>query len=403
MPIQAERKEYMKLINEEQERMFLDENSMKDFLATQEREEIWKVCYTNELKTVPMPTPNCILFNAESVRQEYQIPDSKVSDESLEETINGCKLGLSLPLNKMEIYPMAQTAFVTLMQRAGYGSSPVLLSQKERPSQQEMAPVDKSNVINLGLNCFTNKSLVLIRDEKVRAVLSGDESDYSRLPVSELYATMTKVLPEMYSNWSYVMATASHLYTTILVSINDTRLEREIHDIFSKSGILIKGKPMIRLVTSDVGLSGANLFPVLRDNMGKEFALGVPLCLTHTAKHSMTDFAKNVSQITAMFRDSKEKLNNMMTSPIKHPAGCLKAIAKKCTLPKKISINYAADFEKSYQNCYEIDVYYALFDILEKYSFESDLSTSRMFTLQESIARVVFSNMSDYDYEFEWE
>lgn len=394
---------YMKLLKDEQERNFLDENSMKAFIEEQEKTEIWKVCYTNELQTLPMPTPNCILFNAASVRQEYQIPETSVSDESIEETMDGCKLALSLPLEKKAIYPMAQTAFVTLLQRAGYGTSPVLLTQKSRPSQKEMSPTDKASVLNVGLECFTNKSLLLIRDEKVRAVLSGDENDYSRLPVSQLYKTLTGKLKEIYPAWKFVMATASHTYFTALVSLNDTKLENELQEIFLKSGINAKGKPMVRMVTSDVGLSGANLFPVLRDNTGREFALGTPLCLTHTAKHNMEDFAKNVAQITAMFRESKEKLEKMMTAQIKHPAGCLRIIAKKCTLPKKFTMNKAAEIEQNYKKCYEIDVYYALFDILDEYTRESDISTARMFNLQEAIARVVFTNMSDYDYEFNWE
>lgn len=393
----------MKLLKDEQERNFLDENSMKAFCEEQEKKEIWKVCFTNRLKTYPMPVPNSIFFSVDSVRQEYNIPETEISDESIEETMNECKLGLSIKLEMEKIYPMAQTAYATLLQRAGYSTSPVLLTQKSRTSQKEMSPADKSVVINAGLDCFSNKSLVLIRDEKIQAVLSGDENDYSRLPVSQLYQTLSDKLKEMYPAWKFVMATASHTYFTALVSLNDTKLENELQEIFLKSGINAKGKPMVRMVTSDVGLSGANLFPVLRDNTGREFALGTPLCLTHTAKHNMEDFAKNVAQITAMFRESKEKLEKMMTAQIKHPAGCLRVIAKKCTLPKKFTMNKAAEIEQNYKKCYEIDVYYALFDILDEYTRESDISTARMFNLQEAIARVVFTNMSDYDYEFNWE
>lgn len=392
----------MKLIKDEQERIFLDESSAVDFFQQQEARDIWKTCFTQELTAFPIPGLQSILHSADSVRQEYALNDD-ISDESIEETISGTKLGLQLPLVKMESYPISQTAFTTLMQRAGYAASPVILSQKEKNNQREMSPADKANVLNIGLNCYGNKSLVLIRDEKVRAVLSGDESDYSRLPVTDLYEKMRSVLDDIYPNWSFETASASHLYSTILVSLNDTNLENEILQIFQKAGLRVKGKPMVRLITSDVGLSGANLYPILKERTGSEFGLGIPLSLTHNNRHNAEDFRKNVQQITAMFRESKEKLTDMMTAPINHPGGCLRAIAKKCLLPKKLVCNMAADFEAMYKKCYEIDVYYALFDILATYETENDISATRTLALQESIARVAFSKMSDYDYEFNWE
>jgi len=393
----------MKLLKEDTEMLFLSEESAVAFYQEQEKNEIWKTCYTHELTTFPVPGDTCGLYDAASVKKSCNMEETKISDESILETMDSTKLGLTVPLQKAENYPLSNTAFATLMQRAGYSSAPAIASMKSKPTQKEMSPNNKAQVLNMGLRCFENKALVLIRDEKVRAVLSGDENDYSRLPVSALYKKMKEEIEAIYPDWSFEMSTVSHQFTTIQISLNDRNLEADISDIFKKSGRDIAGKPVVKMITSDVGLSGANIFPILKTKMGNEFPLGLPLCLTHNNRHSVQDFGKNVAQVNAMFRDAAAKLEKMMVKKVKYPGGCLRVIAKKCTLPKKTSCIQAKMFEETFKDAYEIDVYYKLFDILDEYIQDSSLSAARVMDIQESIARIVFSNMSDYDYPFEWE
>lgn len=393
----------MKLLPEENERIFLTEQDMKDFFVEQESREIWKTCYTNELTVFPVPGRSCALYDAENVRRSCAFDTGKVSDDSIHETVDGSKLGISVPLERKENYPVGSTAFISLIQRAGYGSASVITCQKNKTSQKEMSPDDKSLVLNLGLKCFANKALVLIRDEKVRAVLSGDESDYSRLPCSLLYQKMTDVLDGMYSKWTFESASTSHLFTTVLINLNDEKLKKDIQETFLKARIKESGVPMVRMVTSDVGRSGANLYPILRNSMGREITIGIPLTLTHSDRHSVDDFGNNVMMITAMFRDAKKNLEEMSHRQINHPAGCLRAVAKKCSLPKKLVCNEAKIFEATYVKAYEIDVYYKLFDLLDMYIMENHLTAARALPIQESIARIAFTNMSDHDYEFDWD
>ena len=390
------------LLKEQEEKIFNTEEAAIDFFRKQEAEEIWKRCYTNELTVFPVPGESCFFYDPTSVRTSCNMT-SAISDETIAEVMESTKLGISVPLDKKENYPMSQTAFATLMQRAGYAASPVISNMKSKPNQGEMSPINKANVLNLGLSCYSNKALVLIRDEKIRAVLSGDESDYSRLPVTQLYQKIQKVLGEIYPNWSFKSSSITHLFTTILVELNDAKLEAEIRKVFPKANIMYSGKPMLRMITSDVGLSGANILPVFRNSIGQEMALGTPLSLTHNNRHSVEDFEKNLRQITAMFREAKDKLEEMTRKKIKHPAGCLKVIAKKCGLPKKLTCNEAEAFEAMYQSCYEIDVYQKLYELLDEYSNEVTITEARYMDIQESIARIVFTNMSEYDYNFNWE
>lgn len=55
-----------------------------------------------------------------------------------------------------------------------------------------------ANVLNACLQLFPAEALLLIRDEKVSAVHSGDSVDYSILPINELLATLKDKLDDRF-------------------------------------------------------------------------------------------------------------------------------------------------------------------------------------------------------------
>ena len=105
-----------------------------------------------------------------------------------------------------------------------------------------------------------------------------------------------------------------------------------------------------------------------------------------------------------MFKDAEEKLEKMETAKVRNVAGCFLRAAKQVGLPKGICCEYAPTLENLYgTRCYQIDIYWALYDMLEKYLSGSDATNARKLALEEGISRVVFSNMADYDLPFQWE
>lgn len=84
-------------------------------------------------------------------------------------------LGLALRVDG-ELYPIRDTAYKTLLDRAKIGGSALPKLSRDILAQ----------TLNACLHLSNSDALLLIRDEKVSAVHSGDETDYSVLPIDEL-------------------------------------------------------------------------------------------------------------------------------------------------------------------------------------------------------------------------
>lgn len=391
----------MKNLQENQEKIFLTEEPalklFNDVCAT----DIWQRCYTNEIEVVPIDNAPILM---ENIRQKWNIP-AEVSDESISECMESINLGINVPqTNGYVCYPVGDTAFSSLIQRAGYQNSPVLSLLTAKQSQMPMSSLNKSSVLNMGFKCFKNKSLCLIRDEKIRAVLSGDESDYSVLPFNDLAKVFKDELRLQFNDVEFFQAVASNEYFSLMYTINDKTLNDTIRDTFYQCGIDISfmtARCLLR--SSDVGFSGANIYPYIAGK-GKERMIGSPLSLTHKNQHSVDDFRNNVKQVMSMFKEAEEKIKIMQQTKVKNPSGCILRIAKHVGLPKNLSCEAAPIIEAQYgNNCFQCDIYWAIYDIFDKAVETGRLSEARKIALEEGISRIVFSNMSDYDLPFQWE
>lgn len=405
MPKKAERKDTMKLIKEMTERFFSSFHEAKEFFSEQVKNDIWQRCSIQELEAVPVPGERCALLTPEYIRTDVEF-DSEVSDESIIECLDGTKVSLRVPLaNGYHCYPVSETGYMSLITRCGWGKNPpVMTCDSSKAHQNVMCSIDRALALNLGKKYFTNKVLVLIRDEKVRAVHSGDESDYSVLPMTDLLQVMETELEKMYNKHAFLYATASHNFSTVGFQLNDPALKNELRKIFAQANITLNSDPVVKLITSDTAVSGANIFILVRtSDTGNEMLIGTPLCLTHSNRHSVEDFRKNVQQITALFRDATEKISEMSTSSMKHPVGALRYIAvQKVGLPKKFVADACVEFEQTHYSATQLDVYMALYGILDAYVAEVDVSSNRMMQFQENIARTCFINMNEYDFEYEF-
>ena len=160
----------MKRLNEKQEQIFLEEEKALKLFEEVCRTDVWKNCYTSEIQAIPIDDAPILM---QEIRRKWNIA-AEVSDDSMTENMEDLRIGLSIPFDTCkQSYPLGDTAYASLIQRAGFGSSPVLLNLTDKTSQKSMSPLARATVLNEGIKLFNNKALVLIRDEKVRAVLSG--------------------------------------------------------------------------------------------------------------------------------------------------------------------------------------------------------------------------------------
>lgn len=398
----GERKFNMKYFNELDDKMFLQESDAITFFNDVCNTDIWQHCRTNELTVVPIDNAPILLTQ---LRNDANIT-KEVSDDSVRECMESVNLCLRVPFEYgYKVYPLGETSLSTLIQRAGYQQAPVLLSTTPKKQMDAMAPCDKTAVLNYGLQMYNNKSLVLIRDEKVRAVLSGDDSDYQILPMNELGAILKTYLLATFADVQFDTAFASHSYMSISYTFGiEGILSQEASIMLARAGISADDmKGGITLVSSDVGLSGATLYSNIHGN-GKTIMFGFPLSLVHKGNSCLNNYEKNVDKIFSMFKDSSECLEAMNMRKVSHPRGCLLRAAKQSGLPKKLSYETAESIEALYgANCYQSDIFFALYDILENHAATNKLSPMRMIQLSEGISRVAFGNFAEYDIPYEWE
>ena len=80
------------------------------------------------------------------------------------------------------------TAYKSLLDRAKIGGTAL----------PKLSRTDLADVLNACLRLYYAEALLLLRDEKVAAVHSGDEADYSVLPVDGLLEVLQKKLDERF-------------------------------------------------------------------------------------------------------------------------------------------------------------------------------------------------------------
>ena len=394
----------MKILKENETKLF---NSEKEALATFseiDKKSIWQRCYTKELEAVGLLKAPILI---EQIKANNCF-SHEVSDESITESIEGVNLAVNIPSEYGKTtYPLADSGMSSIMQRAGYGiDSSSLRKTKDSRSKSVMDPLKKAMALNFGLETAEDQSLVFILDEKVRAVHSGDTMDYARLPFSELVSVFKDGLASQFADVQFIESSVDYYFSSIMYRIEDSEISKAISEVLSMADIETAGlKTTVRLVSSDVGASGANIYPCLIGNC-HYIALGKPLSLTHKSNHSLADFSENVGKVVAMFKDATEKLEEMGNLRLKHPDGCLLRLAKQCGLSKKISCERAPEFSNLYGSSASLlDCWWELNEIYEKmFVDDNHPNPTKRIQLQEAIARVCFSaDLTEYDIPFQWE
>ena len=130
----------------------------------------WSHCAVNQLHVEPL-NHNSSCYPA---LKEFA---PGVSSEAVEDSFNN--LGLAIRFDQ-KLYPVRETAYKSLLDRAKVSGSGL----------NKLTKTELAQVLNTFLSHFRSEALVLVRDEKISAVHSGDESDYAILPIDLLLGTL---------------------------------------------------------------------------------------------------------------------------------------------------------------------------------------------------------------------
>ena len=259
-----------------------------------------------------------------------------------------------------------------------------------------------AEVLNACLKLYSSSALLLIRDEKVSAVHSGDPADYSVLPVNELLGALKAKLDARFPGNEYECGYCDHSLVSASWRMPDQKEDllgayTKLLASQGKTAIADKLMPGIRFITSDTGVASAKVSALL---VGGQHPIHIGGCIAvdHRHQKKVSDFDAALDQLFAQFGDSIAKLQKLLEVHLDYPVNAMTRICKKLSLPKKAAVEAIAMFEMAYGGgtATAHDVFLAMQEIPFILKTEN-IPESKLLVVEENMARALTFRWSDYD------
>ena len=327
-----------------------------------------------------------------------KIYDHNGAADVLEDTMENTSLLLKV---NGETYPVRSCAIKSILERA-------------RISGHALNKVSKkvfTQILNYCMDVASGDSLIKIADDKVSAVHGGDPKDYAVLEMLPLVQCVQTILDRDFSGNHFLTANFDHAIVTAIWSLDGQA--DELMDTYRKAvkerGITeaMSARPGLRFTTSDVGVSAANLYPILLiGGSNRIVPLGDPLKLDHKNGANLETFESGMDQLYACFKESIERQQQLMDVDIRYPYTTLLGVLKRIGITKKLSYEVADLFEGQngvQTGCNAYQLYLAMSDVIFLAQCEG-ASGARIAQLEENVARALRINWHEYDRpgDFKW-
>lgn len=355
---------------------------MRDYHEKQAKDSQWIRCKVNELQIEPL--------DASSSLYASSLPMAPgVTRDAVDDTAEN--LGLAMDIDGA-VYPIRTTAYKSLLDRAKIGGTVLpKLSRKVL-----------SDVLNECLRLYPSDALILIRDQKVSAVHSGDEVDYSILPINELLRALQDSLDARFPGNEFENGYSDHALTSASWTMPKQKDDlvgsyaKHLGSI-GKSYLAKNIVPGIRFMTSDTGVASAKVSAML---MGGQYPIHIGSCIAvdHRHQSKVADFSKALDQLFSQFGDSIARLQKLTEITLSYPVNAMTRICKKLSMPKKAAMGAIQMFEMSYGGgpATAHDVFMAMQEIMFLLKTENTPESKLLF-IEENLARALFLDWNDYD------
>lgn len=356
--------------------------TMRNYHEEQAKESRWVRCKVNELQIEALDDP--------STMYSRPIPfASGITSEAVHDTAKN--LGLAMDIDG-KAYPIRTTAYKSLLDRAKIGGTVLpKLSRKVL-----------SDVLNECLKLYPSDALVLIRDQKVSAVHSGDEVDYSVLPIDELLGTLQDKLDARFPGNEFEYGYSDHSITSASWTMPNQK-DDLVGDYakhltaIGKSYLAKNLVPGIRFITSDTGVASAKVSALL---VGGQYPIHIGSCIAvdHRHQSKVENFTNALDQLFAQFGDSVAKLQKLTEITLSYPVNAMTRICKKLSMPKKAALGAIRMFEMSYGGgpATAHDVFMAMQEIMFLLKTENTPESKLLF-VEENLARTLSFDWDQYD------
>lgn len=303
-------------------RSFTESGDFFQFLSDRKARSKWMTAPSRELQFEPVERGSTLgnLY--------MQIYDHNGAAEILEDTMENTSLLLKVDGKD---YPVRSCALKTVLERA-------------RISGHALNKVSKSvfaEILNYCMGVASGDSLIKVADEKVSAVHGGDPKDYTVMEMLPLFKATNDFLDREYPGNRFMTAHFDHSIATAIWRLDgqaDNLLDTYHREIAAKGLQTEKMVPALRFSTSDVGMSGANLYPIfLVGAESRIVPLGYSIRTEHKNGVDMQYFEEQLRLVYAQFEKALDKQVQLMNIEIRYPVTTLMRVLKRIKAPKKAS------------------------------------------------------------------
>lgn len=361
---------------------FSSYSAMYDYHDEQTKKSQWITCRVDELQIEPLDAASPLYGNLSAFALGTSL-------DAVEDTASN--LGLAMRVNG-NLYPLRMTANKSLLDRAKIGGTAL-----PKLSRSVLA-----EVLNACLKLYSSSALLLIRDEKVSAVHSGDSTDYSILPINELLGTLKAKLDTRFPGNEYECGYCDHSLVSASWKMPDQKEDllgayTKLLASQGKTAMADKLMPGIRFITSDTGVASAKVSALL---VGGQHPIHIGGCIAvdHRHQKKVSDFDAALDQLFAQFGDSIAKLQKLLEVHLDYPVNAMTRICKKLSLPKKAAVEAIAMFEMDYGGgtATAHDVFLAMQEIPFILKTENT-PESKLLVVEENMARALTFKWGDFD------
>ena len=358
-----------------------------NFLKNREEETTWKKETSSSLRFEAIRRDT---QRAEELASEFK---ARGKEDVISDTLDGTQLILKAD---GECIPVRNCAIKTIFERARISGN--ALSKVERPVL--------AKILNHCMKVADGQALLKVADDKVSAVHGGDKSDYSILEMYELFAKTSDYLYDNFEGVKYAGGFYDHSAVTALWSLEgNSKLVETYKNLLDLHGV--KCKELVasaRLTSSDVGISGANLYPALIAD-GKNIPLGSPLKLEHKHGATMEHFEKKLAMLYSQYDLAIGKLKDLISVTVRYPVNAMMGVMKKIGIPKKLAMEaierYKAIHSLGFASAH--DIYYGISEVIFMMQCNGESGT-RVTQMEETVSRALNVKWSEYDMpgELKW-
>lgn len=358
---------------------FTKEDQLHGFLEELEERAGWDVRPSSSIRVLPAEENECLCQRiTEELEEKGIIPDT-------------CRnTGLLLKMGR-SVYPLGRSSLATLKSRARVNGN--ALSDLEKPKL--------ARILNDCLKVTKGDARIRIQEGKVRAVHGGDESDYCILPMTEIFGTASSYINGKYDEATFKAGYYDHTMTTATWEIEDDELVSSYRKALKnyREDLNDQLSAAVRISTSDVGASGANIYYSLLVGEDKRpLVLGKALKLAHEKKASMAEFDANMSMAFARYEEALAGVERLFHIYLNHPVNVISGLMERVKIGKKLIAETVEQFKATYMGgaCSGYDVYCAICTSI----FLSEVNGVQgkpLADLEESVSRCLTLRWSDYD------